>query len=221
MAKKNKENVEINNTSNEKQTPLTENELYDVLKFATNYYQYASGNSGIQFDGFYTPSLTNERLGEIGLNPRDIAPDKISLLLESPIVNQNNLIGYSELLQLRDAVARRSRNYLGNLPAFDYTFTCKNIKDPSEYKSKEYLDDLNIVKDFLSHFDVRGQFAYINRRTFDIDAFYGVFRMDGANYEFQELPYQYCKITGKNLDWGFQYDFDMSWFLRMGLSFDK
>jgi DNA-binding ferritin-like protein (Dps family) len=45
--------------------------------------------------------------------------------------------------------------------------------------------------------------------------------MDGDKYEFQELPYQYCKITGKNLSWGFQFDFDMNWFLKMGLSLDQ
>src|SRR5699024_1118345 len=90
-----------------------------------------------------------------------------------------------------------------------------------EYQSEEYKRDYQIVKDFLSHFDVRGQFAYVLRRMLTIDAFFGVFRTDGQNYEFQELPNNYCKITGKNLDWGFQFDFDMNWFLRMGLSFDQ
>lgn len=226
-----KQERQINNVSNvsretqtpQEDTPLTENQLYDVFKFAEETYNYAYGGYASRFDryGTYTPYLTNERLAEIGLSPKNVTESQLNSILTSPISNQNELIGYSEWLKINDMAASRSRGYIGNLPAFDYTFTCTNIKDISEYNTPEYKTDEEIVKNFLSKFDVRGQFAYINRRTFETDAFYGVFRMDGDHYEFQELPYQYCKITGKNLDWGFQFDFDMNWFLKMGLSFDQ
>ena len=216
---------QINNSATDQtqNTPLTTAELFDVLKFAEETYNYAYGGYAPKFDRFgaYTPYLANERLSEIGLSPKKVSDKQLNAILDSPISNQNELVGYSEWLKFNDMIAKRTLGYLGNLPAFDYTFTCTNINDPSEYYSQEYKDDLKIVKDFLSKFDVRGQFSYVNRRTFETDAFYSVFRMDGDHYEFQELPYQNCKITGRSLDWGFQFDFDMNWFLKMGLSFDQ
>lgn len=225
IQKNRQQEQQINNTANgpTQQTPLSDAQVYDVFKFAEETYNYAYGGYATNFDryGTYTPYLTNERLSEIGLSPKNVSNKQLNDILESPITNQNGLIGYSEWLKFNDMIAKRTLGYLGNLPAFDYTFTCINIDDPNEYFSPEYKADLKVVKDFLSKFDVRGQFSYINRRTFEKDAFYAVFRMDGEHYEFQELPYQYCKITGKNLDWGFQFDFDMNWFLKMGLSFDQ
>lgn len=227
--RQNKKTVkEIYNGSQEteKQEPLTSAQVYDVLAFAENAYRVAYGvdakfSSFSDFSGAYTPQLTNERLTEIAGNPRNLSSEQLQALLKDPAANQNKLIGYSEFLKFTDAVVKRTLGYLGNLPSFDYTFTCTNINSPEEYSSKEYLEDLQTVKDFLSKFDVRGQFAYINRRTFETDAFYSVFRMDGGRYEFQELPYDYCLLTGKNLEWGFQFDFDLSWFLKMGLSLDQ
>lgn len=224
VSKTQRETREINNSQTmTTDAPLSEQEVYDVLKFAGEAYKYAYNNS-VKFDmfqGTYTPYLTNERLSEIGLSPLNLDSNQLKNVFQNPVSNQEELIGYSEYIKFTDMIAKRTLGYLGNLPAFNYTFTCTNINDPSEYTSEEYKTDLAVVKDFLSKFDVQGQFSAINRRTFEIDSYYSVFRMDGDRYEFQELPYNYCKITGKNLSWGYQFDFDMNWFLKMGLSFDQ
>lgn len=230
MSNKRKKTIKkINNSQNNQQssqTSLTEEQVWDVLKFAQSVYRYAYGDDSISFARFqdptagsYTPYLTNERLAEIGLSPTKLSPEQLDELFDNPTNNQYKLAGYSEYIKLRDAIAKRTIDYLGNLPSFDYTFSCININDMTEYNSKEYQEDYLRVKEFLSHFDVRGQFAFMTRRMLTIDAVYAVFRTDGQNYEFQELPNRYCKITGKNLDWGYQFDFDMNWFLRMGLPF--
>lgn len=216
---------EVKTENVESQAPLTEEEVFDVLKFANEYYKTYMDNSQLSFaafNGVYTPELTNEKLSEIGLKSQNIKEEAdLKKIFDNPIKNQESLIGYSEYLKFTDMIAKRSLGYLGNLPAFDYTFVCTNIEDAKEYQSEEYKNDLKIVKDFLSKFDVRGQFSYINRRTFEIDAFYSVFRMDGDRYEFQELPYNYCKLTGKSLNWGFQFDFNMAWFDGQGISIDQ
>ena len=210
----------LKETGKSSNKPLSEQEVYDVLSFAQTCYNFAYKNSTLfdNFKGTYSPQLTNQRLSEIGLNPKNLDDKKLKKILDNPVVNQNQLIGYSEFLKFNDMIAKRTLGYLGNLPSFDYTFTCTNISDAKEYQSEEYKKDLNFVKDFLAKFDVRGQFSFVNRRTFEIDAFYAVFRMDGERYEFQELPYQYCRITGKNLSWGLQFDFNLDWFNKMGLS---
>ena len=209
-------------TTDHTQEVLTENQVYNVLNFAREAYRTAYGDVDLNmYSGTYTPYLTNERLTEIGLDPKKLDKETLESLLQDPATNTQNLTGYSEYLQFTDALARRSLGYLGNLPSFDYSFNCINITDESEYDSKEYKEDLAIVKNFLAKFDVRGQFAYANRRTFEIDGFFAILRFDGEKYAFQELPHNYCKITGRTPSWGFQYDFDMSWFLKMGLSYNS
>ena len=146
-----KQERQINNVSNvsretqtpQEDTPLTENQLYDVFKFAEETYNYAYGGYASRFDryGTYTPYLTNERLSEIGLNPKKVSDKQLNSILEAPISNQNELIGYSEWLKFNDMIAKRTLGYLGNLPAFDYTFTCTNVENPAEYNSKEYKED--------------------------------------------------------------------------------
>lgn len=212
-----------NETTSTPQEALSTDELYNVFKFAQEYYKTYQGQNGITdgFQGAYNPYLTNQRLSEIGLSPRQITTKELQQAFNAPINNQETLIGYSEFLKFTEMISKRTMLYLGNLPSFDYTFYCPDIENESEYESAEYKQDLKTVKDFLSRFDVRGQFSFINRRTLETDAFYSVFRMNGNNYEFQELPYPYCRITGKNTDWGFLFDFDMNWFLKMGLSLDQ
>ena len=214
------------NQENTQQEILTESQVFNVLEMAKEIYSSAYGKGGEylnfeKYDGTYSPYLTNERLSEIGLTPEKVSKESLCAILENPISNQKALKGYSEYLKFTDTIAKRTLGYLGNLPSFDYTFNCINIENESEYDSKEYKDDIAIVKNFLSRFDVRGQFAYANRRSFEVDAFYAVLRFDGERYAFQELPHNFCKITGRTPSWGFQYDFDMSWFLQMGLSIDS
>lgn len=219
-----KKSMDINNSVDTSATQgLSEQQVYDVLSFAREAYSYAYGGkvNYESYNGAYTPYLTNERLSEIGLNPQKVSKEQLDKILEDPIDGQYNLIGYSEFLKFTDTIAKRTLGYMGNLPAFDLKPRCINIKNPEEYNSPEYLADKAIVKEFLSKFDYKGQFASVNRRTFEIDAYYGILRYDGERYAFQELPYNYCKITGKTPSWGFQFDFDMSWFLKMGLSIDS
>lgn len=194
--------------------PLSQNELYDVLNFAKTYYSTLTS-------GVYTPNLTNQRLSEITLVPKDMTEAELAEAIKDPVNNQDRLIGYSEWLQFSESVSKRTLGYMGNLLSFNPAISCCNIEKDSDYHSKEYKRDYAIVKDFFTRFDCKSQFLSIHRRTMVDDSYYGVFRTDGDKYEFQELPHKYCKITGRNAQWGFLFDFDMNWFLRMGLSLDQ
>lgn len=202
----NSNNEALNNTSS-----LTESEVYQTLDFAAKAY-------GLNGYGVYTPYLTNQRLAEIASSALDISQKDIQDAIKNITTSQDTLIGYSTFLQFSDAIAKRTLGYMGNLPAFDYTYYCANINDNNEYQSKEYKDAENIIKNIFSKFDVKGEFSKISRRMLQNDAFYGMFRIDGNQYTFQELPYNYCLITGKSPEWGYLFDFDMTWFYRQGLS---
>ena len=223
MAKKKNKRVQpIDNAAakgNENQ-PLTEKQVITMLDFAAQYYARVASDPSSGFA--YTPELTNERLNEISLSPRDLTKDQIEKSLKNPTSrsSQDQLVGYSEFLRFAEAVSKRTLLYLGNLPAFDYTITCTNAYDKSDYESAEYKEDWRAVKNFLAHFDAHGQMAYVARRILESDAFFSVFRTDCDNYVFQELPSDYCLITGRNADWCFMFDFNMEWFLKQGLSLE-
>lgn len=196
---------------------LTETEVLQILNAAMDYYASVADPS----QSFaYTPQLTNKQLSKVALSPVDMTKEQLEAAVNTPTDagSQEALVGYSEFLRFTEAISKRTLLYLGNLPAFDYTVSCINAFDDEDYNSEEYKRDLRKVKDFLSHFDVRGQMSHAVRRMLESDAFYAVFRTDGANYQFEELPAHRCLITGRNLDWGYVFDFDMSWFLEQGLS---
>lgn len=194
---------------------LNKQELFNVLEFAQSLYNVDIFNAtGV------SPVLTKELIAQITTSSQNITKDRLKQSLKNigNSSNQQSLIGYSEWLQLTEAVAKRTLSYLGNLPSFDYTFTCTNINSIEEYNSEEYKNDLQLVKEFLNKFNVRGQLSYVNRRTLAIDAFYGILRTEGDNWVFQELPYKYCRIAGKTADYGFMFDFNAAWFLKENLT---
>lgn len=208
--------MEEEKINTEETQPLTDTEIYGYMQFVQSLYNEASK---LNYIGAYTPSLTNQRLGEIGLNSLQLDSGELKRALKNPIANQNLLASYGEFLKLTDMVAKRTISYFGNLPAFDYTVHCMNLQDYSELDSAEYKKDEAIVRQFLEKFNPKSQFSKICRRIMTIDTYYGMLRTDGKyNYGFQELPYEYCRITGENLDWGMQFDFNMDWFNKMGLS---
>lgn len=205
-------------------TPLTPAEVYNVLEFAQEYYKAAlmkSNDSKNSYPMTFTPQLTNQRLSSIGVSRETTDTFDYKSAFANLIDSQESLVGYSEFLGLTDAVSKRTASYLGNLPAFDYTFVCTNAYDEKDYKSEEYKEDLKAVKQFLAHFNPQAQFISVHRRTLKTDAYFGVFRTDYENFSFQELPYDYCKIVGRNPDWGYIFDFDMEWFLHQGLSINQ
>ena len=215
--KKDKSEVETVTENTESTKLLTENELFDFLTFTNSFFESASKSS--KYIGSYTPYLTNQRLGEIGLSPVKLNKKELEKALRNPVVSGDLLSAYSEFLNLTDMVAKRTILYYGNLASFDYTIHCMNINNYNEFDSDEYKKDEKIVKDFLEKFNPKDSFSSVYRRIMTNDTFFGIFRNDGKyNYGFEELPNEYCKITGKNLDWGYIFDFDMSWFNKMGLS---
>lgn len=210
--------IKTENVAGEK--PLTETEVLDVLEFVNAYYRSVSAGSEYGSMAF-TPYLTNERLSQIGLRPESQTKQSLESAFAAPISNQKTMVGYAEFLKLTDMVSKRTMLYLGNLPSFDYTFVPINVYDDAELDSPEYKRDLAKVREFSYRFDAKGQMSYAARRMLESDAFYGIFRDDGENFVFQELPADYCLITGRNSDWGFTFDFDMNWFLQQGLSIDQ
>jgi len=199
-------------TKKKSEETLSESETWDVLDFAKSI--------GQMYQGVYTPDLVNQRLKDINMNPLSATSDAINSALLDPKNNEQNLIGYSEFLELNNMIYKRMIGYIGLMPSFDYTFTCTNINSPEDYKSKAYQKDSNAVYNFLDKFDVRREFKKVMKQLVRQETFHSVLRMEGDKYVFQELPQQYCKLVSRS-EWGYLFDFNMYLFMQPGMSLDE
>jgi len=192
----------INTNINEQ---LSHDQLYDVLEFARNVYQ------GNVVPNIFTPELVNARMKDLNLNPLVATETNIESALKDPKNHETQLIGYSEFFSLTSMIYKRLTGYMAQMASFDYTFTCLNAKK-EDYKSKKYKKDLQLVYDFLDKFDVKREFKRIMNQLLEKEVYYGVLRDDSeSKYIFQELPYSYCKLTGRS-EYSLLFDFNMQYF---------
>lgn len=184
---------------------LSQEQLYDVLEFARNVYQ------GNIIPNVFTPELVNARMKDLNLNPLVATETNIETALKDPKNNEAQLIGYSEFFSLTSMIYKRLSGYMAQMPSFDYTYTCINAMK-EDYKSKKYKKDLTILNDFLDKFDVKRECKKIMNQLLEKETYYGVLRDDSeSKYIFQELPYSYCKLTGRS-EYSLLFDFNMQYF---------
>lgn len=190
-----------------KEEILDEQSLYDVLQFAQQVY------NGDIIPRIYTPEIINARMKDLNLNPLSATETNIESALKNPKNNEKQLIGYSEFFSLTSMIYKRLAGYMSQMPAFDYTFTCINATK-EDYKSKKYKKDLQVVYDFLDKFNVKREFKKIMNQLLEKEIYYGVLRDDSdSKYIFQELPYSFCKITGRS-EHSLLFDFNMQYFFN-------
>ena len=188
---------------------LSQEEVFDVLRFAQNVY----GNA------VYNPMLVNERLKDISMSPLVADVDKVQEALQDPKNHEGELLGYSEFFQLTSMLYQRMLNYLAGMLSFDLTYLPKNEMDEKDFKSPAYKKDMAIVADFLDRFNLKQEFATILKQMLRQEVYFGVLRDEGEKYTMQELPPTYCKITGR-WDYGMLFDFNIYWFWQPGTSLD-
>jgi hypothetical protein len=198
-------------TKPEIEEPLTPEQVIDVLAFAQAAY-------GGQFRGIYTPQLVNARLQDITLSPLIATADKINTALENPKENEQQLIGYTEWLELNSMLFKRILGYFSGLMSFNWNYVCTNAEF-KDYKSPAYKKDLAIVSDFFDKFNVKESFRIAMKEMMRNEAYFAVLREDGEKYILQELPQKYCKVTGR-FDYGLLFDFDFYWFVQVSVGLE-
>jgi hypothetical protein len=194
---------------------VSEEEVWDVINFAQEAYGFLGRLNGF---GQYTPYLTNSLLKDVNMNPLEDTSDKIEAALENPKQNEQNLIGYTEWLELNSMLFKRIMGYFANLLSFDLNYVCVNA-EPEDYSKGTYKKDVQRVRDFFDKFNYKKEFKAIMKELVRSEAYFGVLRTEGSRYLFQQLPQKYCEITGR-FDYGLVFDFDFSWFIQGGLDID-
>lgn len=127
---------------------ISENQVYDVMKFAQQLYNTYNGN-------VYYPDAVNARMKDINMNPLRGTEDQIQNALSNPKDNEQNLRGFSEYFEYTNMLYKRLLGYLGNMLSFDYTYECTNVDEDKEYSSKSYIKDEKIINDFMDKFNVK------------------------------------------------------------------
>ena len=210
----------------ENETKLTPEQINSILEFAQSSAELiASGQ--IDFDptsfarsyakGYgtaYTPSMQNAIMKDLTLNPLKSTSERIEQALADAKNNEDFLISTGQQFYLTNQIYKRAVDNLSNLNAYNLLLRCVNAKSKADYKSAAFKRDYKAVKEFFAKFNYREQFNKITFMLLNNETHFVLFRddMDDENYIFQDMPYQYCKLTSRSTH-GLQYDLDFTYFM--------
>jgi len=196
--------------SEEDEIILTEEQVWSVIEFSRSL-STAYGSM------YMSPELLSARMRDVNLNPLAATQTMLDEAMQSPKDNEKHLQEFSQSFELTSMVYKRLLSYLGNMLAFDITYTSNaNVKD---YETLKYKRELETIESFIDRFDYLKEFRIVVKEMLRNDAYFGCMRDVGDAVVLQELPPEYCKITGR---WGkgFLFSFNMYWFMQPGVSMD-
>lgn len=205
--------MEKKNKKEDAEIIISEDDVWNVVNFARAMY-----NNTIYGTSYLNPEIVSGRMKDITMNPMQATQDKLDSAMQTPKAHEKELQAFSQDFELRSMVYKRLISYLANMLSFDITYT-SNVKK-EDYKSLKFRKDLEAVESFLDRFEYKKEFRSVIREMLRNDAYFGCFREDtGGKYILQELPSEYCKITGR-WEGGFLFSFNMYWFLQPGVFID-
>lgn len=180
---------------------------YDMEKFASAY-------GSMYYNHLYTtPYMVNEQMKNTTIQQIDAAVEDIEKALKNPKSSEDILRNYSTSLEIQNMYYKRLIQFVANLPAWNFTYYPVNEMKDSEFKSKQYKEDVAVLETFMTRFNCKEEFGAILREVVRQGVYYGVLRDDGYKYTMQELPPDFCIITGRH-PYGLLFDFDFQWFLN-------
>ena len=190
---------------------LTEQQVNDVLN-VFDFLSFSESYKDTYYNKYFTPDLINQQMQNINMNPIEASIDDIKKALSSPKNSESILRKYSMSLELNNIYYKRLIRYISDMSCFNITWDCINIEKDSEWNSKLFKEDLKVVDNFLNRFNCKEEFQMVLRQLIRQGIYYCVLRNDGVKYTLQELPADYCKITGRHA-YGILYDFNMQYFI--------
>lgn len=195
-------------------TALTSEELNTTLNYFDTFsrgYMNGYGASALWKYWWNTPQTINAGLQNINMNP--VAPQgeiDISQALDSPKTSEQILRNYAAYFEIHSHLYKRILSFDSDLLAWNLTFDCYNASK-EDFTTNEFKEDLKVVDDFCSRFDVK-DFRKIVYQILRQGVYFGVFRDEADLYTWQQLPSDRCVITGDS-NVGKLFDFDFTYFL--------
>lgn len=167
---------------------------------------------------FLNPYIQNEILKDINMHPNRLDRDSVEELLANPRQNEKALRELSQYLEFGIMQYNRMIDYYAKALEFDYTLEPTNA-DAEDMKSKPFKKAWNKALDFLDSFELKQTGYQVMRGVLVEDVKYYYIVESELGVRLQELPSDYCKIDYLN-ELGYQFSFNMSYFLRPGVSLD-
>ena len=186
---------------------LSEQEVNQVLN-AFDFLEFARSYRG----QFYNPDIVNWQMKNINMNPVEATISEMENALRNPKDSESILRNYAASMENQNMYYKRLIRYFSDMACFNLNYDCINIEKLSDFKSKQYKEDLKILDDFISKFDCKENFSAVLSQELRQGVFYGVLRFDDDKYVIQELPPDFCKITGRHSH-GLLFDFNMNYFI--------
>lgn len=200
---------------------LSASELDFTMQFAQGLY------NNIKY-GYNTPFLQNINLQDLtNIRGEEPTTTKVLNALKHALDNSETLQGYSEFLEIFDTIYGKIIDYYAGILSYDLSITCKNVKDPQEYSSDEYRQDLKRVHKFLDCFDYRQEFMKVTKQVLRTGVSFNWFRDSVGtynkdtealeiekqrNFALQFLPQTECLITGYFNKSSLLFDFNLDYF---------
>ena len=197
--------------NNESLSEKEVNQVLNAFDFLTFSNSYRNTYLGSQW-GYFTPDTVNRQMQNINMNPVQANIDEIEKALNSPKDSEEILREYAQSFENNNMYYKRLARYFPDMASFHMSFDCINIEKDSEYNSKEFKNDLKVLDEFSSKFNYKEEFQMVLRQLIRQGVYYGILRTDESKYCLQELPPDYCKITGRQ-PYGLLFDFNMYWFI--------
>jgi hypothetical protein len=190
--------------------PLSEAEVWNVIEFTR-----AMGNG--LYSPYLSPDLVSGRMKDITLNPMAATQAMLDEAMQSPKTHEKQVQEFSQSFELTSMVYKRLLSYLGNMLSFDITYVSN--AELEDFSTPKWKKDNSIIEKFIEKFDYKKELHVVVKEMLRNDGFFACFRDTGDRFVLQELPSEYCKITGR---WGngFLFSFDMYWFLQPGVDID-
>ena len=141
---------------------LSQEDVLDLLKFATTL-------------GLNYPQLM------VGINRTNAQLSGLDGYLDNPNGSESELARFSENLEIQSQIYRKIISYLGNMLAFNFTYSSKtkNRYDKVDYTSPAYKKDLDYVENFFSRFDYKKEFINVTRQLLRKEVLFVLPRMEG------------------------------------------
>jgi hypothetical protein len=186
----------------EEEILLSEETIWDMIAFARGYTSYLN------------PDLISSRMRDITLDPMAATETTLNQALANPKESELQLRQFSNDFELKSMVYKRLITYMSDMLAFDLTYT--SDAEPKDYNTPKYKKELKIVEDVLDKFAYKKELSIAVKEMVRNDAYFACIRDLGDAFVLQELPADYCKITGR-WEGGFLFSFNMYWFLLPGV----
>ena len=181
---------------------------FNFLEFSNAYRNSYYGSSA----GYFTPDIVNQQMQNINMNPVEATLSSLEEALSNPKDSEEILRNYATSIENKNMYYKRLARYFPDMASFHLTFDCINIEKDSDFNSKEYKEDLKVLDEFTSKFNYKEEFQAVMRQLIRQGVYYCVLRTDESKYCLQELPPDFCKITGRH-PYGLLFDFNMQWFI--------